>query len=192
MSNPLQVIAGMAVVFFLPGWTLVNMLFPRRGELDPDYDQLYRLALGMGLSIVISIMVGFGLNAISTEEHGYVTAGPLWLVLLSVTLLFGVAGWLRGAYPWAGYIHPRCYRAPAAEGVPKQLRSDFQRDRRLHRLIAERERLLADVEAFSERMTTSNPQRKMYYSRRLEQSRARIGQINDELKELASARGDRP
>lgn len=173
-------------MFFLPGWTLVNMLFPRRGELDPEYDQVYRVTLGMGLSVVIAIMVGFGLNAVSTEEHGYVSAGPLWLILLSVTLLFGVVGWWRGAYPWAGYIHPRCYRAPAVPGIPKEVASDFQRKRRLDRLIIEREQLLADVKTFSERAATSNPQRKLYYTKRLEQTRERIKQVNDELKALGS------
>lgn len=186
MSNPLQVIAGIAIVFFLPGWTMINMLFPRRGELDPEYDQVYRVTLGMGMSIVIAIMVGFGLNAISTEERGYVSAGPLWLLLGSLTLLFGVAGWLRGAYPWAGYIHPKLYRSPPVPGLPKEVSSDFQRKRKLDRLIIEREQLLRDVELFSERAATSNPHRKLYYSRRLEQTRLRIEQVNEELRKLGS------
>ena len=186
MSNPLQVIAGIAIVFFLPGWTMVNMLFPRRGELDPEYDQVYRVTLGMGLSIVISIMVGFGLNAVSTEEHGYVTADPLWLILVSLTAIFALVGWFRGAYPRAGYIHPKLYRAPPVPGIPKEVSSDFQRKRKLDMLIREREQLLKDVKTFSERATTSNPHRRLYYSKRLEQTRSRIEQVNQELRKLGS------
>ncbi len=186
MSNPLQVVLGVAIVFLLPGYTLVNLLFPRRGELDPEYDQVYRITLGMGMSIVISILVGFGLNAISTAQHGYVSAGPLWTVLLTLTGLFAVLGWLRGAYPSAGLIHPSLYR-PTSNAEPKKPKAlAFDRKRRLDRLILERERLLADLKVLSDRSSTSNPQRKLYYRRRIDQARERIEKINEEVRRLGS------
>jgi uncharacterized membrane protein len=73
MSSILQVVAGIAIIFFIPGYTLINVLFPRKGELDPEYDFIYRTAIGMGLSVVTAILVGFLLNSISTKEHPYVT-----------------------------------------------------------------------------------------------------------------------
>lgn len=184
MSNILQVVAGILLVFFLPGYTLVNMLFPRRGELDPEYDQVYRATLGMGLSIVISIIVGFGLNAISSEGHGFVTAGPLWTVLLSITVIFTFIGWFRGAYPQAGTIHPALYRAPRIRGMPRSKGSDFSKRKRTEHLILEREGLMRDLKRFAEDASTTNPQRKQYYRRRIDYMRARIDQINDELKVL--------
>ncbi|OGS41784.1 MAG: hypothetical protein A3K67_07275 [Euryarchaeota archaeon RBG_16_62_10] len=186
MGGLLQVLAGLLIVFFLPGYTLVNLLFPRKGELDPEYDIVYRVALGMGLSVVISIMAGFGLNAISTEEHGYVSAGPLWAVLGSATAMFAFLGWYRGAYPMAGLIHTSLYRAPASRGGPAVKPSDFARHRRTERLLLEREQLLADLKSFTGRASTSNPQRKLYYRRRVDHVRERIDEINDELRKLSS------
>lgn len=186
MSNPLQVLAGILVVFLLPGYTLICMLFPRRGELDPEYDIIYRLTLGMGMSVVIAILVGFGLNAISTAEHGYVRAGPLWTVLLSLTAAFAFGGWWRGAYPSAGLIHPVLYRSVAVQGMPRAKGSDFHRKRKLDRLILEREQLLAELKLFTDRTTTSNPQRKLYYRKRMDQARQRIEQINEEIQTIGS------
>jgi hypothetical protein len=185
MSNLLQIIAGIAVVFFLPGYTMVNMMFPRKGELDPEYDQVYRAALGMGLSIVISIIVGFGLNAASTEGHGLVTSGPLWTVLLSLTAVFGFIGWLRGAYPDAGSLHPSLYRAPAIPGMPRSKGNDFIKRKRTERLILNREALMADLKRYSEGSSTSNPQRKQYYRKRMEYTKQAIDRINDELRDLS-------
>ena len=41
--NWLRVIAGMLLVLFLPGYTLIQAMFPRRGELDEEFDTLYRV-----------------------------------------------------------------------------------------------------------------------------------------------------
>lgn len=176
-------------MFLLPGYTLVCMLFPRKGELDPEYDVVYRLTIGMGMSVVIAILVGFGLNAISTAERAFVRAGPLWTVLLLLTLLFALVGWWRGAYPSAGLIHPVLYRSVAIEGVPRAKGSDFHRKRKTDRLILERERLLEDLKLFTDRSTTSNPQRRLYYRKRMDQARKRIEQINDELRTLSKGGG---
>lgn len=188
MSNLLQVIAGIAFVFFLPGYTMVNMMFPRKGELDPEYDQVYRAALGMGLSIVISILVGFGLNAASTEGHGLVTSGPLWAALLSLTALFVFIGWFRGAYPGAGSLHPSLYRAPSIPGMPRSKGIDFLKRRRTGRLILDREALMADLKRFSEGSSTSDPKRKQYYRKRMEYTKQAIDRINEELHELGGGR----
>ena len=183
MSNLVQVLAGMLLIFFLPGYTLVCVLFPRRGELDPEYDIVYRIAIGMGLSIVIAIIVGFALNSISSVSQGYVAAGPLWIVLLTVTGVFALVGWLRGAYPSAGYIHPLLYRPPAVRVMPGK-KTDFATHMRTEKIILEREHLVEDIKVFSARSSTSNPQRQLYYRRRVDQARQRIDQINEELKSV--------
>ena len=184
MSNVFQVTAGMIILFFLPGYTLINMLFPRKGELDPEYDQVYRVTLGMALSVSLSIMVGFALNALGDETHAYVTSEPLWLVLILMTGLFAIGRWLRGAYPMAGLIHPKLYLPPGRSAGRGDLALGFNAHRRASKILIEREYLLADVKTFAERATTSNPQRSLYYKRRLEQTRERIEKINEELKKL--------
>lgn len=182
MTNPLQIVFGLAVVFFLPGYTLVNMLFPRKGELDPDLDIVYRTTLGMGSSVVISMLVGFGLNAMSDEDAGLVTAGPLWTSLLSLTGLFFLGGWYRGAYPELGFAHPSLYRAPGTKGFGRGHAAEFSRTRRLERLVKEREKLLVDLKTYSERADTPNQKRKAYYTKRTESVRDQLGAINEELK----------
>lgn len=184
MSGILQVVAGLLVIFLLPGFTLINLMFPRRGELDPEYDLVYRLALGMGTSVVMAILVGFGLNAMSTEDQGYVTSGPLWAILLGLTAVFLGLGWFRGAYPSAGYVHPKLYRAPVRRGEPRTVGSDFARKRRLEGLVIERERLLEDIQKFTDRSATSNPRRKLYYRKLADNAKDRIAEINGELKTL--------
>jgi uncharacterized membrane protein len=188
MSSILHVAAGIAIVFFLPGFTLVNLLFPRRGELDPEYDSIYRVTLGMGVSVVISILVGFMLNAMSTEGHGYVAAGPLWAVLLLVTGLFALAGWARGAYPRAGLIHPKLYRPTSMRGIPRTEGLSYNKKRRTEKLVLEREALLADLRVLVENSSTSNPQRKLYYRQRIDDARGRVDQINEELRSLGGGR----
>lgn len=184
----IQVLAGLAIIFFLPGYTLVNFLFPRKGELDPEYDVVYRVALGMGLSIVIAIFVGFALNAISTEEQGYVTAGPLWISLLSVTGLFFLGGWYMGAYPWLGLVHPKLYRDPPPRKVAGMKIIPAVKGREAERLLIERDQLLRDIDKFASRSSTSNPTKSLYYRKRVEQVRTRVEQVNDQLERMERGR----
>jgi len=180
----IQILAGIAIVFFLPGYTFVSLLFPRRGELDPEYDIVYRIALGMGLSIVIAIIVGFALNAISTEETGYVTAGPLWLSLVSVTVLFFVGGWYRGAYPWMGMVHPSLYRNPPPRMVGGMRMPGLSNEHRATRLVLERERWMVEIDRCTKRMDGAADNRKDYYRRRVSEARESIDRINAELETL--------
>lgn len=186
MFDLIRVIAGLAIILFLPGYTLVNSLFPRKGELDPQFDFVYRAVLGMGLSIVIAILVGFILNAFSTEAHPYVTEGPLWAILLSLTGAFVLVGWLRGAYPAAGLIHPALYRPHSIPGVPQGKPYGYKKKTRMDRLLLERESLISDIKVFTDRSSTSNPQRRLYYRKRIEQAMERVARINSELDKVES------
>jgi hypothetical protein len=184
MSSMIQILAGIVIIFFLPGCTLVYILFPRRGELDPEYDIVYRLALGMGLSIVIAIMVGFALNAISSEEHGYVSAGPLWLSLVSMTAVLVVGGWVRGAYPWMGLLHPSLYRNPPPRTVGGIRLPGHSNEHRASRLVLERERWLAEMARCADRIEGASDNRKDYYRRRIAESKESVDKINSELETL--------
>ncbi|PIV69253.1 MAG: hypothetical protein COS08_05015, partial [Euryarchaeota archaeon CG01_land_8_20_14_3_00_38_12] len=50
MINPFQVIFGLLLIFFLPGFTFVKALFPRKEELDEEFGTLYQIVLGIGMS----------------------------------------------------------------------------------------------------------------------------------------------
>lgn len=184
MSSMIQILAGTAIIFLVPGYTLVSLLFPRKGELDPEYDIVYRVALGMGLSIVIAIIVGFALDAISTEEQGYVTSAWLWLSLGSVTAVFFVGGWVRGAYPWMGFLHPSLYRNPPPRTVGGIRLPGHSNEHRASRLALERERWLTEMERCSKRIESASDSRKDYYRKRIAEAKEFVAKVNSELEAL--------
>ena len=130
--NWLRVIAGMLLVLFLPGYTLIQAMFPRRGELDEEFDTLYRVTLGMAMSICVVILIGFVLgnpslgnapdwDGWSDGEKGYFQTFFITLALLIATLLFFGIGWYRGAYPWMANLHPSLARAPPGLRIESEL-----------------------------------------------------------------------
>ena len=129
--NWLRVFAGLLLVLFIPGYTLIQAMFPRKGELDEEFDTLYRVTLGMAMSICIVILVGFILGnpalgnapswGNSDDEKGYFQTFFVTTALLSLSALFFVAGWYRGAYPWTANIHPNLARAPPGIRIESEL-----------------------------------------------------------------------
>ena len=130
--NWIRVIAGMLLVLFLPGYTLIQAMFPRRGELDEEFDTLYRITLGMAMSICVVILIGFVLgnpslgNAPdwgdwSDGDKGYFQTFFVSTSLIFATLLFFGIGWYRCAYPWMANLHPSLARAPPGLRIESEL-----------------------------------------------------------------------
>lgn len=100
MINPFQVIFGLLLIFFLPGFTFVKALFPRKEELDEEFGTLYQVVLGIGMSIVIMILVGIVLGSMPlTNGKGQFTPVNIILLLSVITILLFIIGIFRGAYP---------------------------------------------------------------------------------------------
>ena len=57
-ETPVRVVLGLLLVLFLPGYSLVAALFPRRDDLDG----IERIALSFGLSIAVVPLIGLALN----------------------------------------------------------------------------------------------------------------------------------
>ncbi|PWB50007.1 MAG: hypothetical protein C3F06_12955 [Candidatus Methanoperedenaceae archaeon] len=57
-NSPIRTILGIAMVLFLPGYSLIAALFTRKNDLDG----IERLALSFGLSIAVVPLIGLGLN----------------------------------------------------------------------------------------------------------------------------------
>ena len=97
--NWIRVVAGLLLVLFLPGYTLIQAMFPRRGELDEEFDTLYWVTLGMAMSICVVILIGFVLGnpslgsapdwgGWSDGDKGYFQTSFITVSLTTVTLLF--------------------------------------------------------------------------------------------------------
>ncbi|PJB22032.1 MAG: hypothetical protein CO114_02190 [Euryarchaeota archaeon CG_4_9_14_3_um_filter_38_12] len=100
MINPFQVIFGLLLIFFLPGFTFVKALFPRKEELDEEFGTLYQVVLGIGMSIVIMILVGIVLGSMPlTNSKGQFTSTNILLLLSVTTILLFIIGVFRGSYP---------------------------------------------------------------------------------------------
>jgi len=103
----LRFLLSVLFMFFLPGYTLINAVYPGKGELDEELDLLYRIAYSIGMSVAIVLMIGFGLG--HTFSGGFVAIN-MWISLIFFTFLFFLIGWYRGAYQSLSLISPRLTR----------------------------------------------------------------------------------
>jgi len=88
-ETPVRVLLGLLLVLFLPGYSLVAALFPRRDDLDG----IERIALSFGLSIAVVPLLGLGLNY---TQYGIRLVPVLLGLSLFTVLLAVVAGVRRG------------------------------------------------------------------------------------------------
>ncbi|HYS71361.1 MAG TPA: DUF1616 domain-containing protein [Thermoplasmata archaeon] len=181
------------LVLFLPGYTLVNVLFPRKGELDREYDVLYRITLGIVMSIVVLVLLGFLLNAASPPTGmGYFTAGNLWFSLSALTLAFFVVGWWRGAYPILGRIHPALGRPMPREAA--SILGDLDVDRRtlvkFQELAGERERLRREVRDADRRITLHTGSMRTHYEEKRKEAQEQLRAVDAAIAKLEEARAE--
>jgi len=197
--NYLRVIAGLLLVLFLPGYTLIQAMFPRKGELDEEFDVLYRVTLGMAMSICVVILIGFVLGnpslgnapdweGISDGDKGYFQTFFVTISLLSATFIFFIAGWYRGAYPWMANVHPSLARAPpgirieselavAGKYIPAELLE-------LQGLKHDRTNVKAKLKEAESRKRTGSSMMKKYYEKREKTLIADLSDIDSRMAEL--------
>ena len=189
----LRVVAALVLTFVLPGVLLVNVLYPRRGELDREYDVLYRLTLGIVLSIAVTVLWGFFLNALGVNEAtglGYVQTPYIASGLVGLSLLFFVLGWFRGAYPWMARVHPSLTRVP--KPGPESLLTDEEKDHRvrmkLEELAESRERLRRTIKDFERRMQLQSSDARSHYEEKRDEARAELKRVETALRKLEEER----
>ncbi len=189
MLEALRIIFALFLLFFLPGYMLVQALFPRKGELDQDFDWLYRITLGMGLSIVLTIFVCFGLNSLGVSEEtgmGYVTALPISisLLLLSLTLFF--IAWFRGAFPILGRVHPALIRFPARDPRNQDIPAIRDKKLRFHYqgLMKDKFSLIKEIDNTEKLMDTHSGEQRQYYEERRGKLLTELGDLDKQIKEM--------
>ena len=188
-----RVIGALVLLFFLPGFLLINALYPRKGELDREYDALYRLTLGIVLSIAVTVFWSFFLNSLGVNEAtglGYVVGPNIAGGLIGLSAAFFVIGWWRGAYPWMARVHPALARVP--KPGPGELLTEEERDHRvrlkLQQLAERREALRRAIKDAERRMRLQSADAQSHYETLRDKSRAELRTVETELKKLEEER----
>ncbi|WP_214041470.1 DUF1616 domain-containing protein [Methanoculleus sp.] len=83
----LRIFLGVAMILFLPGYTLIAALFPAREDLDG----IERVALSFGLSIAVSPLIGLALN----YTPWGIRLDPILASLAAFTLAMAMVAWYR-------------------------------------------------------------------------------------------------
>jgi len=83
-NTPLRIILGFPLILFLPGYSLICALFPKKDELNP----IEKIALSIGLSISVVTIIGLALN----YTPWGIRLGPILLAISSFTLILGGIG----------------------------------------------------------------------------------------------------
>jgi len=88
--QPFQIIFGLLLALFLPGYLLARLFFKELAELE-------KMAIGFVLSIAIDIFVGLflGYNEFMKNLTGGITSFNLWLYLGSITIILFVVWILK-------------------------------------------------------------------------------------------------
>jgi uncharacterized membrane protein len=84
---PVRIPLGLAMVLFVPGYTLIAALFPGKRDLDG----IERLALSFGLSIAVVPLIGLGLNY---TQWG-IRLTPVVVSIAFFTVAMAAAAWMR-------------------------------------------------------------------------------------------------
>jgi hypothetical protein len=193
MANPVQVVLGLLMVFFIPGYCLVNALFPRRNEFDPEIDIVYRITLGIGLSMALTILVSFGLNALGVNPKtglGYVDAPYIWASLLSLSGILFAIGWWRGGYPWMAKVHPKLARAPPRDPRTLDMRTRTpEKQMRLEALGKKRAAAMKRVKEYESKERMHAGSRKEHYRELKRKTVEEIEAFDKEIEELTAGEG---
>ncbi len=179
----LRIIFGLLLIFVLPGVMLIKWMFPRPGELDQEYNGIYVLALGMTTSVCITILVGFILGSLPTEdgEKGYFESSLIIGSLVSITVVFFILGWWRGAYPWMGLIHESLARFPMPPEAPRSTKRHDDLVARIEELTQEHEGLKREIKDLLKRERTHGKKMAEHYRERRLEAEKELERVKEEL-----------
>ena len=178
-----QIVFGLLLIFVLPGVALIKYMFPRPGELDQEYNGIYVLALGMTTSVCITILLGFILGSIPVEdgEKGYFDRPLIIASLVSVTIVFFVLGWWRGAYPWLGLLHPKMARFPMPSEAPRTTKRHDDLVARIEELTREHDALKREIKDALKRERTHGRKMADHYKERRVEAEKELERVREEL-----------
>ena len=200
MVEFLRAVFGVILVIFLPGYTLVQATFPRKGELDSEFDTMYRITLGVAMSICIVILTGFilgnpKLGTVPGSDMGFFQAKYITACLLLFSLIFFVYGWYRGAYPWLAMIHPELARS--APGIKFEAEKAIENKHILSELIEmhgreyDRQKIKEQIKEIEQKEDMGDERAKKYYNKQKNRLIEELSGVNSRLAELEKQIADR-
>lgn len=173
----LRVIIAIFLIFFLPGFFLVQALFPKKNELDEEDDLLYRIALGIALSIIITTLDGFILGSMGINPatgKGYWDTPYIFGSLIGISIVLFVIGWYRGAYPILG-------RRPADE-VPIRISDKDKRE--FYTLMNQWKKLQKKVEKYNELIQDEDFKNREEYETKIAEITKQLNELEAKLVQL--------
>ncbi len=187
MLDLIQIIMGLLLIFFLPGFTLMRMLFPRAEELDTEMGLLFQMVIGAVMSVVISVLIGFLLG--NPILQGF-TALNLWLALGGLSVAFFIYGWWRGAYQFLGNLHPKLERPLPQTDIVEYNLGPLESDTLLEfqKLAKERFQLRKNIKAFERKSRVQTKSMMEYYQKKSLKAQKRLSEIDNRIKELEKLR----
>jgi len=88
---------ALVLLFFLPGFLLALIIWPKKDSLSMEYDLLLKCVIGMVFSMIISILVGIVLYGIDGMQAPKDTQSiRLWLILSVISIILGSISWNSG------------------------------------------------------------------------------------------------
>jgi hypothetical protein len=119
-TSPFEAVAGLLLVFFLPGFTTTRAVFPEwriRGA-EAWRRGVETVTLSFVLSLGWTVVVGYGLLSIGPSGFQASWSDPaLEVALIVVFLVTFVVGWWQGAYSRAAPVRARPAADPGGEGA---------------------------------------------------------------------------
>lgn len=187
MLEWIQIVMGLLLVFFLPGFTLMRVLFPRAEELDTEMGLLFQAVMGAVMSVVISVLVGFVLG--NPMFKGFIALN-VWLSLGGVSILFFILGWWRGAYQFLGKLHPKLERPLPQTDIVEYNLGPLEDETLLEfqKLTKERHQLRKDIRTYDRKSKVQTKSMMEYYQKKSVKAQKRLSDIDKKIKELEKLR----
>jgi hypothetical protein len=179
----LRFLFGILLIFVLPGTMLIKAMFPRKGELDEEYNGLYVITLGMAASVCLTILVGFVLGSMGPRDSGkgYFDAPFIAGSLAGLTIFFFIVAWYRGAFPWLGLLHPSLARFPIPAEAPRGTKRHDQLLAKIEELTKEHDHLKRKVKDLLRRERTHGRKMAEQYKERRKEAEKELERVRDEL-----------
>jgi hypothetical protein len=170
----LRVIFAIILIFFLPGFFLIQALFPRKNELDEEDDFFYRIALAIALSIIITTLDGFILGSMGINEStgkGYWDTPFIYSSLIGISVALFIIGWYRGAYPLLG-------RRPAQEQPLKIPAGDKDQ---IYNLMNKWKSLQKKLEKYNDMILDGDVENKKEFDKKIKEVKEQLKDVESQL-----------